>query len=699
MKTILPICKPAFLILFTLSAFISTAQTYTTTANGAWTSSATWKNGNVPPAGNIRAGVTINIKHIVTYSGGGFSNEGTINVENPGSISPRLIIASGVDITNKSGGRILVNNGEFRQYRFVAGLELGVAQSGKFKNEGYFKAENSFVEYAQDWSNETSGIVILRNAILAIGRDLQLKGSSVDTIENSSVSVGLHGTGNYTAEGGKVFFRNARVEVSNLTGSFTLKKGLANGSIEFIGLKNRLTGLPGTGKITADASLVTTGGLSLKSYCLLTAGNFEPNGKFSGTKKSDCSLSYFPAGLMGSTSASSFNFSTTPALQSGTALQVGATYKYEGVTPGVDAVVRIDSLVNGATITKIDDNTGGLGYIEGFQPEIRTGQRSGESYAVFTINYLITGTQISHSMNSFSMTALDIDGNNTLKEFNVIDMGPGARATYTSSNATINITTLAPGVFRGTNINGVEQDGIDTTGKRNMFTVTNDNVSTFKLKLGATKTNSAQTVRQFGIYMKGFVYPNFSTLPVSLEYFTAAPDMDMKAVLLNWASSVEKNVSHFVVEKSTDGKNYSQAGIVFAIGNSSNLVKYSLTDKNIDRTATLIYYRLRSVDNDGTSELSQVRTIRFNTDANKGIHITTYPNPVSSELRITLPAAWYGKAVNIELYTSNGLTQVKKSIGSASQTESLQASQLAPGIYIVKVTCQGTFAQQKIVKH
>ncbi|RYF93211.1 MAG: T9SS type A sorting domain-containing protein, partial [Chitinophagaceae bacterium] len=218
------------------------------------------------------------------------------------------------------------------------------------------------------------------------------------------------------------------------------------------------------------------------------------------------------------------------------------------------------------------------------------------------------------------------------------------------------------------------------------------------LKLGATKTNASQTARQFGIYMKGFVYPNFSTLPVSLEYFTAVPDTKMSNVFINWATSVEKNASHFVIEKSTDGRNYAPAGIVFATGNSSDLTRYSFTDNNIDASAKLIYYRLRSVDYDATSELSQVRTIRFGTEINKETRIATYPNPFTSELRVTVPAGWYGKAINFEIYNSNGQALVRKAVSSASQTETFPAAQFAPGVYILKATCHGEFAQQKLIK-
>jgi hypothetical protein len=79
---------------------------------------------------------------------------------------------------------------------------------------------------------------------------------------------------------------------------------------------------------------------------------------------------------------------------------------------------------------------------------------------------------------------------------------------------------------------------------------------------------------------------------------------------LRWATSSEKNVSHFIIEKSTDGKNYSQAGIVFAYGNTSETMNYPFFEKNINTSQEgIIYYRLSSVTNDGKIEFSQVTTI------------------------------------------------------------------------------------------
>jgi hypothetical protein len=198
----------------------------------------------------------------------------------------------------------------------------------------------------------------------------------------------------------------------------------------------------------------------------------------------------------------------------------------------------------------------------------------------------------------------------------------------------------------------------------------------------------------------GLVTINYSSpiiLPVKLVSFSAILNNDV--VDLKWTTSSEKNVSHFEVEKSLDGKNYENSGIVFAYGNSAATLNYALTDKNINiNQAAVIYYRLRSVDHDGSSELSIIRSIRITKTADKGISIAAYPNPVTTELRVTIPANWQGKKVSYELFNNNGQAVVKEIATASSQTEALNVSHLSRGFYIAKITCNGEVAQQKIVK-
>lgn len=171
-------------------------------------------------------------------------------------------------------------------------------------------------------------------------------------------------------------------------------------------------------------------------------------------------------------------------------------------------------------------------------------------------------------------TALDIDGNVNLKEFAEINVGNGGTMSYMSTTTDISLLNmLLPGSFMGMNILGIERSGIDTTSYNNMFTATNTTgVSSVTMKFGTFTILPSTTVRQFSMFMKGFYYPS-STLPVKMASFTATLNPSKK-VDLKWQTSSEINVSHFVIEKSTDGANFIDAGVVFAYGSASTDANY-----------------------------------------------------------------------------------------------------------------------------
>lgn len=378
--------------------------------------------------------------------------------------------------------------------------------------------------------------------------------------------------------------------------------------------------------------------------------------------------------------------------------KVGAIYLFEDVAENVDARLRIDSLVNGARVNTIDDNSNGLGYKDALQPEVRSGSVIGRSYAVFTITFYKANTTTLETLQTVNATALDIDGNLNLKEFAELRMGNGATANAMGGlNLDIALLNLLLGKFRADNILGIERDGIDTTSYNNMFTGKNNNISSFSIRYGTSTLLPQQDDRQFSMYMKGFSYPDQVTLPVELLSFTAT--LNNNKTDLKWTTATEKNVSHFVVEKSLDGKTYDDAGLVFAYGNTSEKVNYSFSDNNINTSkAGVIYYRLRSVDIDSKAQYSQVRMIRIGKQAEQTIAILTYPNPVTNELRITVPANWQGKKVSYEVLNNNGRLSIRTETGSSSQTEAINVSSLSPGVYVVRVICDGEVAAQKIVK-
>jgi hypothetical protein len=217
----------------------------------------------------------------------------------------------------------------------------------------------------------------------------------------------------------------------------------------------------------------------------------------------------------------------------------------------------------------------------------------------------------------------------------------------------------------------------------------------------------SSTTFTYNLLDAGFDPLNSNTAVVTINFFANSPlpvkliNFDAKYnkpnVVLSWSTAMEKNFSHFVVEYSTDGINFSQAATVFGFGESDSRKDYTYTDKNTAGKGGLIYYRLQSVDIDGKSTYSSIRIIRLG-EEKQGIALTTYPNPVTSELRVTIPGNWQNKKVSYEIFNANGQVTKKSETASSSQTENLNVSSLAPGLYIVKVTCDGVSVQQKIIK-
>ncbi len=193
---------------------------------------------------------------------------------------------------------------------------------------------------------------------------------------------------------------------------------------------------------------------------------------------------------------------------------------------------------------------------------------------------------------------------------------------------------------------------------------------------------------------------NFSTvslLPVKLGSFAAT--LNQGIVDLKWVTTSELSLSHFSIEKSLDGTNYLSAGKVFASGTTSETKNYSFTDNKLSSAgAEVIYYRLRSLDMDGKSEISLVRTVRLTKGSEQAIKIVTYPNPVTNELRISIPEKWQGQKVVYELINNNGQPAIKLIANISNQNENLQVSTMTAGFYIVRVTCNGQVAHQKIIK-
>lgn len=178
----------------------------------------------------------------------------------------------------------------------------------------------------------------------------------------------------------------------------------------------------------------------------------------------------------------------------------------------------------------------------------------------------------------------------------------------------------------------------------------------------------------FGATPGGPYHSGAEFLPVVLRYFTASSENNPRSVELDWATSQEVNSSHFLIERSADGKSFIPIGRRHAAANAERLLHYSFTD--FDPLGGISYYRLRAVDFDEQYSYSNVRRVALATAA-----FTIFPNPVNRAfLRL---ATTSDQDFVIVLYDNSGRLISRQSY--RGQNAELPISALAPGTYLLSI--------------
>lgn len=215
------------------------------------------------------------------------------------------------------------------------------------------------------------------------------------------------------------------------------------------------------------------------------------------------------------------------------------------------------------------------------------------------------------------------------------------------------------------------------------------------LKTGNTASISAGRMNSLWFKSSQLHAPVVSSLPFSLDDFAAQLGSN-KNVVLSWETTMEAGTSHFTVQRSNDGQYYDDAGIIFADGESKARKDYSFSDQIESNSKRILYYRLKMVDLDAKYRYSEVVVVRLGeTDE---VNLAVYPNPASSELIVTIPAAWQNKTIAYNIYNSNGVLIKQKISSNAGQTETLHVADLPTGMYIVKTENGHQTAVQKFMK-
>jgi len=176
------------------------------------------------------------------------------------------------------------------------------------------------------------------------------------------------------------------------------------------------------------------------------------------------------------------------------------------------------------------------------------------------------------------------------------------------------------------------------------------------------------------------IFTQDTQLPVGLLAFTG--DEVNCEVKLEWRTATEENADYFEVQKSTDGINFTPLTQVAAFGNSTAPIEYRHTDVN---PSDQNYYRLRTVDQDGQFEYSNI--IQVNSLCYKGGTIDIFPNPVSTSEALNM-RFHANEMININVEIMDGLGRVidrmEMDLNEGINTFTYDTAKLPAGMYTLK---------------
>lgn len=208
---------------------------------------------------------------------------------------------------------------------------------------------------------------------------------------------------------------------------------------------------------------------------------------------------------------------------------------------------------------------------------------------------------------------------------------------------------------------------------------------------GPANGSGPYTVSQAGISsFSPFTVASTGTIPLAVNLETISAVNKGALNTISWKTGVETGSDVFMVERSKDGVAFQEIGQVKATGKSGSAYHYDdrqpLTGVN--------YYRLKIVATNGTVQYSKV--VNANAQDHNDFRMTTYPNPVTDQVSVTISGAIEGVA-SVAIADQSGRVLISGNVQDAAAT--LNIGQLPAGMYLLQYTDQAHRIVKKITKY
>jgi hypothetical protein len=200
---------------------------------------------------------------------------------------------------------------------------------------------------------------------------------------------------------------------------------------------------------------------------------------------------------------------------------------------------------------------------------------------------------------------------------------------------------------------------------------------------------NAGTPTTFDITITGVV-----ALPVSLVDFSVENQED-KNVLVSWSTESENNNDYFLVERSYDGENFNVIDKVEGAGNSQSRLNYWMNDGDVS-VKGVRYYRLKQVDFNGNYKYHEIKVVNIAPVS----EITLFPNPVSSNLTITLESFLDDAVINLQVHDATGRIVVDRTgeLNKGFNSYDMNMNECTSGLYFISIAYEGAYQKLKFIK-
>lgn len=181
-----------------------------------------------------------------------------------------------------------------------------------------------------------------------------------------------------------------------------------------------------------------------------------------------------------------------------------------------------------------------------------------------------------------------------------------------------------------------------------------------------------------------------SAMPV--QFYTFEAQFTDEGIALNWSTISETGSMHFVVERSSNGNDWTNLGTLEGQGNSSTYNAYQFIDQQLGELK--MYYRICQVDFSGMMHFSNVISVKRHQLYVESIK--AYPNPVNN--RLMVPFGENEMHARIDVMDSVGKIVHQHEFLSPGTAE-LDLATLPKGYYFVRIQSGESESIQRIFKN